>query len=81
MVLVSPAGSFVGYNFKTWIIKNKETLKILAMSGAALGTFAATKSLGLEWQAVIVPVVTAFSRLIVDSIDFVATDVELEQKV
>lgn len=75
--IISPAGSLTGFSFKTWVYRNKDTLKVLVMAGAAIGSFAMTKGISIEWQALIVPLTTGVAKLIVDTLDFFANDVKL----
>ena len=78
MNIISPAGSFAGYSFSTWFVKNKDTLKLIVVGTAALGSFLATEHLTLDFRLVAIPLITATSKLIVDSIDFLASNVVLK---
>ena len=74
---MSDAGTFTGYSFKTWFVKNKETLKNLLTGVLALSTYLSTQNVPKWLQIVLTLIVPTLIRLGIDAIDFYATDVKL----
>ena len=74
---ISKSGSMVGWNFWTWLKRNKDTIKAILVICVSVGTYYATPNLP---QGVIIAG-AGFSglatKLVVDTIDFWISDVEL----
>jgi hypothetical protein len=72
---ISKAGSMKGYSFKTWLARNKDTLKYLLMAVSGVATNMIIEDVKLKWIATIaVPVLI---KLVIDAIDFYSSDVVL----
>ena len=74
---ISKAGSFKGYKFKIWLKKNKETLKMLASGAVGVGIFFLPQIPDPATSAAAAGMATAFTKLIVDAVDFKISDVEI----
>ena len=76
---VSKAGSMSGWSFWTWLKRNKDTVKAILVICVSVGTYYAVPTLP---QGVVIAG-AGFSglvtKLVVDSIDFWITDVELTE--
>lgn len=71
---VSPKFSFKGWNFKTWVSKNKDSLKLIVSGVAGLGTAFAV-GLSPTWSAFAGTLVAAGSKLVLDSLDYYTSQV------
>lgn len=61
--------SFKGYKLKTWLFKNKDSLKLI-VSGS-IGLLAAlVTELPPKWGAPLGLIVTVGSKLVIDSLDY-----------
>jgi hypothetical protein len=74
---VSKANSFEGYSFKTWLVKNKDTLKYLLMGISAVIANISTQGLSSGWTWVLTFAVPLVIKLGVDAIDFFSTEVKI----
>jgi hypothetical protein len=75
---ISPKWSFTGYSFKTWLAKNKDTLKYLLMGISAFIANNTFSGLGPGWQWTLTVAVPVLIKLAVDAIDFFSTEVQLQ---
>lgn len=65
--------SFKGWKFRTWLTKNSGALKNVILALVALATFFST-SWGVGASAALTGLITALSKLILDSIDYYIQD-------
>ena len=66
----SPRFSFVGYSAPTWLSKNKESLKLIVVAVAGIGSYFVTKIQPPELNAAIAGVVAAVIKFLVDALDY-----------
>jgi hypothetical protein len=73
---ISAAGSLRGWRFKEWLIRNKDSIKLIVSVG--LG-FIASQFSNVEYVQLLFGGAGAIgSKLIIDTIDFWATDVKIK---
>jgi ammonia channel protein AmtB len=73
---ISPAGSLKGWNFVTWVVKNKDSLKLIVSGAAGLAT-AFIANLNPVLAGALGTLVAAVTKMILDTIDFWVTEVKL----
>lgn len=80
-VSVSPSGSFAGYSFRAYLMRNKEGIKIIvgATFGYASSLLGMVKNVGLN--ALLAIVIGTASKFALDAIDFWLTAVPVPPKV
>jgi len=69
MAKTTNAWSFKGYSLKTWAFKNKESLKLIASGVFGIAT-AFISTLSPTWSLALGGIITAVSKLVLDSIDY-----------
>lgn len=75
---VSPAGSLKGYKFKTWLVKNKETLKMLVAAGVGITLFFLPQVPDVAMSSAIGAAGATATKLAADTFDFFVSEVELK---
>lgn len=61
--------SLKGWNFGTWLVKNKDSLKLIVSGASGLAT-AFVSGLNPTWSAFAGTVVAAGSKMLLDTIDY-----------
>ena len=77
MVNKSESMSFEGYNIKTWLTRNKETLKNLLVGVSALATYFSTINEKAWLQIVLTVIIPGLVKLGLDALDFYCTEVKV----
>ena len=61
--------SFKGWDFKTWLVRNKDSLKLI-VSGATGIAIGAISGLTPTWSVPLGALAVAVSKMILDSLDY-----------
>lgn len=75
--MISPKGSMKGFCFKKWIIKNKDTFKLLLMAASTYITWISTQNVSEGTRMLLTGIVPIIIKLGIDALDFFASDVQL----
>ena len=74
-IAFSEPGTFKGYNFSTWFVRNKDTLKMIIMAIVGITAYAANTFLPVWANVGLAGLITGLAKLGVDAVDFYATEV------
>ena len=73
---VSPRGSMKGWKFQTWLIRNKDNVKLIVSGLVGIIAYAVS-GLSPALSASLGGIVTILSKLVLDGIDYYASNVTL----
>jgi hypothetical protein len=74
---ISVSGSIKGYSLKTWLKRNKESLKVVIMATAGIIAFFSMQYLPIPIQASISALIAMAVKMGIDAVDFWLSDVEI----
>lgn len=75
---ISKSGSLKGYKLKTWLKKNKETIKMLVAAGVGISLFFLPQVQDVTLSTAIGGAGATVTKLAADTFDFFISDVELK---
>jgi hypothetical protein len=74
---LSESGSMKGWALKTWVIKNKEKIKLILTAMVGIITYTITSYVPSGWRELLTGLVTLLGSLALDSFDFWVSEVKI----